>query len=118
MMTFHPEIQPDVHRMRLRNSFWFLWGQQDIDAPRAVVECMRDAMQRALSEHLGPEGRELKRCVHLATDIDGLWYLRPEIMSAIARRQGEARAQECLAELTELFQGLHPGAVSSRFPMP
>ncbi len=101
--------------MRLRNSFWFLWGQQDIDAPEAVVECLRDAMQRALSEHLGPEGRELRRYVHLATDIDGLWYLRPEIMSAIARRQGEARAQACLAELTELFRDHHPGVATSRF---
>ncbi|KRI00326.1 hypothetical protein [Curvibacter sp. PAE-UM] len=101
--------------MRLRNSFWALLGQPATEAPEAVVERVRGAMLSALVEHLGPEGQELKQQVHFAHDIESLWYLRPEIMNAMAARRGEARARVCMTGLTALFKDHHPGAASSRF---
>ncbi|MBI2747264.1 MAG: hypothetical protein HYX45_16980 [Burkholderiales bacterium] len=101
--------------MRLRNSFWALLGQSETEAPEAVVERVRDAMLRALVEQLGQDAQELRQQVHLARDIESLWYLRPEIMNAMAARRGEARARACMTGLTALFKDHHPGAASSRF---
>ena len=102
--------------MRLRNSFWALLGQPQIEAPEAVVERVRLAMRRAVEEHLGLDARAktLLRQLVSAQDIESLWYLRPEIMNAIASRCGESRARHCLLELTALFKGHHPGAATSR----
>ncbi len=114
-MKIDREVRPDTNPMRLRNSFWALLGQSQTEAPEAVVERVRGAMLSALVEHLGPEGQELKQQVHFACDIESLWYLRPEIMNAIATQRGEAAAHVCMIRLTLLFKGHHPGAASSRF---
>lgn len=101
--------------MRLRNSFWALLGQQETEAPEEVLERVRLAMHTALAEQLGHDGQELTQQVRFARDLESLWYLRPEIMNAIAARCGEATARACLNRLTLLFKDHHPGAVSSRF---
>lgn len=101
--------------MRLRNSFWALLGQAETEAPEAVVERIRVAMLAALARQLGQDAQELKQQVHFARDIEALWYLRPEIMNAIAARRGEAAARTCMVGLTVLFKDHHPGAASSRF---
>lgn len=103
--------------MRLRNSFWALLGQPETrtETPEAVVERVRGEILQALVDHLGRDAQELKRQVHFARDIEGLWYLRPEIMNAIAAQRGEATARACLVQLTALFRDHHPGAASSRF---
>jgi hypothetical protein len=102
--------------MRLRNSFWALLGQQgEAEAPEAVLERVRDAIQAALFEQLGQDGVDLIVRVRFARDIDSLWYLRPEIMNAIASRCGEGAARACMTRLTLLFKEHHPGATSSRF---
>lgn len=102
--------------MRLRNSFWALLGQQaEAEAPKAVLERVRDAIQATLFEQLGQDGVDLIVRVRFARDIDSLWYLRPEIMNAIAASRGEAMARKCMGGLTLLFKDHHPGAASSRF---
>ncbi len=103
------------YRMRLKNSFWSLLGQAEAEAPEAVLERVRLAMQAAVLEQLGYDGFELMLRVRFARDIESLWYLRPDIMNAIATRQGEAAARSCMNGLTALFKDHHPGATSSRF---
>jgi hypothetical protein len=103
------------YRMRLRNSFWSLLGQAEAEAPEAVLERVRQAMAVALVEQLGQDGFEIMLRVRFARDIESLWYLRPDIMNAIATHQGEAAARSCMDGLTALFRGHHPGAASSRF---
>lgn len=101
--------------MRLMNSFWALLGQREPETPEAVVERVREAIDAVLREQLGEEGFALKVRVCFARDIECLWYLRPEIMNAIASQRGEAVAKACMTRLTLLFKGQHPGAESSRF---
>lgn len=103
--------------MRLRQSFWALLGQSESETPEAVLERVREAIQATLAEQLGREGQQLKHQVHYARDLEALWYLRPEIMNAIAARRGETTARRCLLALTALFKDHHPGASarSSRF---
>lgn len=100
--------------MRLSNSFWAFLGRPAAEAPEAVVERVRGAMLCALAEHLGQDGQELKQQVRYARDIESLWYLRPEIMNAIAAGRGEAVARSCLVGVTILFRGHHPGAMPAR----
>ena len=101
--------------MRLRQSFWALLGPQETEVPGAVVERVRLAMRCAVEEHLGRDADDLQRQLEYAQDLESLWYLRPELMNAIAAQCGEARARHCLVALTALFKGHHPGATASRF---
>ena len=101
--------------MRLRQSFWALLGSQETETPQAVLERVRLAMRCAVHEHLGDAAQALQHQMEYAQDIESLWYLRPEIMNAIAAQCGEAQARSCLAGLTALFRDHHPGARSSRF---
>lgn len=104
-----------VNRMRLRDSFWALLGRSDTEPPEAVVERVREAIQAALVEQLGADGVDLIVRLRFARGIEGLWYLRPEIMNALATHRGEAAAHACMTRLTLLFKGHHAGAASSRF---
>jgi hypothetical protein len=101
--------------MRLRHSFWALLGPQETEPPGVVVERVRLAMRCAVEEHLGRDAEALQRQLEYAQDLEGLWYMRPELMNAIAAECGEAQARNCLLGLTALFKGHHPGASTSRF---
>lgn len=101
--------------MRLRSSFWIGVGRKVSETPEVVVERVRHAMLFALDEHVGENKWGLERQLLVARDIEGLWYLRPEFMNAIASSQGEAVARECVAQITALFKGHHPGVRPSRF---
>lgn len=101
--------------MRLRPSFWALLGPQETEAPRAVLERVRLAMRCAVEEHLDQDAEALQQRLEYAQDLESLWYLRPELMNAIAAECGEAQARNCLMGLTALFRDHHPGAAPSRF---
>lgn len=101
--------------MRLRQSFWALLGSQETETPRVVVERVRLAMRCAVEEHLGRDVEPLQSQLAYAQDLESLWYLRPELMNAIAAECGEAQARNCLMGLTSLFKGHHPGARSTHF---
>jgi hypothetical protein len=88
---------------------------QEPEAPEAVTERIRHAMLSTLGEYFTEDMRPLVRQILQAWDVEGLWYLRPEIMRVIADSRGEALARECLVQMTALFQGHHPGATPSRF---
>ncbi len=104
--------------MRLKNSFWALLGQSKTEPSEAVLERVCQAIQAALDEHLDQDGLELKLRVRFARDIETLWYLRPDIMSAIATHRGEATARKCINDLTVLFKNYRPSAAVSRLGAP
>lgn len=45
----------------------------------------------------------------LATDIAALWYLRSNLMAALAASHGETAARDSISRITFLFQGHQPG---------
>lgn len=49
-----------------------------------------------------------------ASDLQGLWYLRPNIMQALASIHGEVRARSILGSITPLFAGLLPESMFKR----
>ena len=54
------------------------------------------------------------RRIFYADDIKALWYVRSDLMAALAGEWGETVAQEKIAVLTRLFEGLLPEARGNR----
>jgi hypothetical protein len=80
----------------------------------AGVEDIRTSMLELLG-HNGPARfPQLARRIRYAGELQGLWYLRGDLMAALASMRGEAFARERLREVSDLFQGLLPGGLSSR----
>ncbi len=48
-----------------------------------------------------------------APSIEALWYLRSDVMAALAGDHGEAQARHMLEALTALFNGLLPEAAAA-----
>ena len=57
---------------------------------------------------------QITRRIRYADNVKDLWYLRGDLMHALATLRGEAAAREAIASITEKFQGLLPGGLSSR----
>jgi hypothetical protein len=78
------------------------------------IETIRAAMLEALAGTDAPGARVLMLRIHCAGDAVGLWYMRPEVMSMLASRHGEATARRTLARLGIHFQGILPEGLSRR----
>jgi hypothetical protein len=67
---------------------------------------------------LGAQGPKqfptLVRRIRYATDIQALWYLRGDLMAALAALHGERTAREKVASISDMFTGLLPGSLQSR----
>jgi hypothetical protein len=78
------------------------------------TEDVRESMLAAL----GPAGPrhfpQITRRIRYANDIHALWYLRGDLMAALANVHGEATARQKIASITAQFQGLLPGSLNSR----
>jgi hypothetical protein len=78
------------------------------------LEDIRESMLDLLGD-LGPQRYpRITRRIRYAGDIQGLWYLRGDLMGALAAMHGEVVARERVQAITELFQGLLPGSLASR----
>jgi hypothetical protein len=78
------------------------------------TEEVRETMLRALGEEGWRQYPHVTRRIRYADDIQALWYLRGDLMGALAAMHGEAAARRKLAAITEQFQGLLPDSMSSR----
>lgn len=71
-------------------------------------------------EALGAEGAakrpRLAARLRIVRDLQSLWALRTDLMTAIAQAEGEWRAGLILERITELFEGLLPQACGARQP--
>lgn len=78
------------------------------------TEDVRESMLCAL----GPSGPrhfpQVTRRIRYASDIHALWYLRGDLMAALANMHGEAEARRKIANITAQFRGLLPGGLNSR----
>ncbi|MFM7331546.1 MAG: hypothetical protein ACKO1L_07770 [Brachymonas sp.] len=56
----------------------------------------------------------VRRRIVLATDVQDLWYLRVDLLSAIVSLQGSTIANAHLRQLNAMFEGLIPTAMKPR----
>ncbi len=75
-------------------------------------------IRQAMLDSLGDEGcasyPHIERRVLFAPDLQGLWYLRSDIMVAISSLQGESVASQRIRQITGMFEGLLPRGMVSR----
>lgn len=88
-------------------------GQENQNAMEALAD-IRQAMLDELAVCAYRINPMVRMRVSGATDIQDLWYLRGDLMAAIAATEGEAVAKRKMAYISNMFTGLLPRGLSSR----
>ena len=101
--------------MGIKDSFWAALGRDTSDSVDVALERVRKAMLLVLEEYGGESHYRLDMKINFAREIAELWYLRPELMHAVASAHGEEVARDCVAKITALFKKHHLGGTPSRF---
>lgn len=101
----------------IRSSIYGLLGQPPAPT-ESVLENGTEDIRESMLATLGDEGPrqfpQITRRIRYAGDIQSLWYLRGDLMAALAAVHGERTARQKIASITAQFQGLLPGGLSSR----
>ncbi|WP_296466142.1 hypothetical protein [Rhodoferax sp.] len=75
-------------------------------------------IRHAMLDILGDNGAQTYPIVQLrvtyAEDVQDLWYLRGDVMAAVAALNGEVSARQQLADISAMFKGLLPSGLSAR----
>lgn len=80
----------------------------------SAVEDIREAMLEALGVTGPIPASKLELRAVNASDLQDLWYLRGDLMAAIAAVDGEVTARSRLHQISDLFKGLLPKSLTSR----
>jgi len=85
------------------------WPASGQDAQDAFdIEDIRQAMLDALGKEGCANYPHIERRVLFAPDLQGLWYLRSDVMVAISSLRGEQVASQRIRQITAMFDGLLP----------
>jgi hypothetical protein len=80
--------------------------------PEHGIEDIRESMLALVEDD--SERPHVKRRIRYAVDVQGLWYLRGDLMSVLAARHGEAVARTKLSAINDMFENLLPEGLRSR----
>jgi len=101
----------------LRSSIYGLLGNP-VPASESTLESAMEDIRECMLAELGEPGFKqfpaITRRIRYANDIQALWYLRGDLMAALAATQGELAARQKITSLTAMFQGLLPKGLTSR----
>lgn len=101
----------------VRNSVYGMLGNPVAPSDSVMdtgTEDIREAMLALLGDAGSKQFSNVTRRIRYANDIQGLWYLRGDLMAALATTMGESAARQQVAKITKMFQGLLPGSLNSR----
>jgi len=103
----------------LRNSLHAIFSSGfPPSAPTATmeydIEDVRRAMLGLLTDAHDARFPHVLRRIRYATDVQGLWFLRGDLMAALASTFGEAAAREKLETVSGMFADLVPDGLRSR----
>lgn len=94
-----------------------LLGLTETRAPAELSDRTEDIRQLMLNE-LGEYGEKkfpaVARRVRYATDVQGLWYARSDVMAILANTHGETVAREKIADISGKFNGLLPKGLQGK----
>ncbi|MDB5749617.1 MAG: hypothetical protein JWP65_38 [Ramlibacter sp.] len=75
-------------------------------------------IQEAMLTALGQAGAKsfpgVARRIQYADDLQTLWYLRGDLMAALADLHGEVHARETMRDISAQFQGMLPKGLTTR----
>jgi hypothetical protein len=101
----------------LRSSIYGLLGNP-VTPSDSVLESGTEDIRESMLAILGDTGAkhfpQITRRIRYANDVQALWYLRGDLMAALAAMHGEMAAREKVASITAQFQGLLPSGLTSR----
>ena len=80
----------------------------------ASITEIREAMLSALGERGAQAYPVIQLRVTYAGDVQDLWYLRGDVMAAVADLDGELEARRALTSISTMFSGLLPRGLTSR----
>lgn len=102
----------------LRNSVYSLLGGNSGEASESMLESRMEDIRQAMLDSVGEFGEkhypQITRRIRYAGDIQGLWYLRGDLMAVLSATGGEAVASEKIGALNSMFEGMLPGGLNSR----
>ena len=102
----------------IRTSIYGLLGAQVPAPTESTLETGTEDIREAMLGLLGEDGTKrfphVTRRIRYANDVQGLWYLRGDLMAALAATEGESLAREHIQSITAMFHGLLPGGLASR----
>ncbi|HET8747847.1 MAG TPA: hypothetical protein VFM98_19765 [Ramlibacter sp.] len=101
----------------IRNSVYGLLGNPVAPSDSTLedkTEDIREAMLELLGETGTKQFANVTRRLRYANDIQALWYLRGDLMAALASTQGESAARQQVQRITQMFHGMLPGSLTSR----
>ncbi len=75
---------------------------------------IQDNMLAALGTAGAKEFPSVARRIQYAADLESLWYLRGDLMAAIASLHGEQHARQVIKDISAEFDGLLRRSLSSR----
>jgi hypothetical protein len=101
----------------LRSSIYGLLGNPVAPSESMLesgTEDIRESMLLVLGEAGSKHFMHVTRRIRYANDIQALWYLRGDLMAALAAMHGEMAARKTITSITAQFHGLLPNSLSSR----
>ena len=93
-----------LDRMSVIHGIFKLFDKCPAEAPELNLERVQSAMLSALERYCDAIDQSLDTRISRASNLDDLWYLRPNLMRAIASHRGEQIASSVLSEITRLFE--------------
>ena len=110
MRSFKPNLRGSIHAI-------FSLGHPSVPPTAAMevsIEDIRRAMMELMTAVEDARFPQVLRRVRYTPDVQGLWFLRGDLMAALASSHGEAAAREKIETLSEMFEDLLPGGLRSR----
>jgi hypothetical protein len=109
MRSFKPNLRSSIYSI-------FSLGHPSTPPPESEfsIEDIRSAMLELMTAIEEARFPHVMRRVRYAGDVQGLWFLRGDLMAALASSHGEVAAREKLETLSEMFEDLLPGGLRSR----
>jgi len=78
------------------------------------MDDIRQAMLKCLDAEGAARFPQVERRILMAANVSALWFLRPELLMAVATRCGEQAAHQVFDEISAMFEGLLPKSLNSR----
>jgi hypothetical protein len=107
-------------KTRFRSSFFELFGTSspaNLAPPHEMVG-IEEIRARMLELLEGINEPHITRRVRYSLDVQGLWYMRGDLLAVLAKHRGETVAFQKVDALTPLFRGALPqGLVPRHSPL-
>jgi hypothetical protein len=101
--------------MRWTPSHWMNSLLKSTSSPKEnKLAEIRQALLDALGEHAAQAYPVVQLRVTYAEDIQDLWYLRGDVLTAMSSTLGEAAARSQLSKVSEMFHGSLPTGFTAR----